>query len=509
MTRAIGLLLAFAISAALAGQEPARLPSLKIVVVEEGTGLPISNVSLWVTTAKAEPRSATTGGDGTATLHGLPPGTYNVHPTSRAHVFGKSEDVTVSAGATVTVSFRLVRGGVIAGVVTDTEGRALTKARVTLVQEVGDRVGRHPRVDERPSVLTDGNGAFEFAGLTAGEYRVAANPQEGSRAFKNVFYPGTTEIEHAEVLTVALGDRRNIVLRAPRVPMARVQGRVSDDETADWRELTVRRLDIETGDAISYLLIDIKPDGTFSVDLDNGIHGFTYTVKMKMGAAKAAAYEVVHVGEAPVPPIHLRARRLSTMTGRFLFDHTKTPSIEELSVHARATGEDGELRWSLNANSQTSADGSFTLRPVLGRYRFSVQTPDGWLPKAVFLEDGRDVLYKEVDIEPGREYSNVRIVLTDEVATITGSVGAPRRLGMVVAFPVNEASRVDYERTPTADVSENASFVIHNIEPWTEYFVAECAWPCTTRAIDLEEYSRKAVRVRIGPPGSYGVVLKR
>ena len=505
MPRVVTLLLVMSLTVALAGQELLRTPRLKVVVLEEDTGLPLANVSLWITTATSDGRTVTTDGAGTATLYDLPPGNYDVHPNSPAHLPARSGRAIVTADRLEILNLRMVRGGVIAGVVTDHGGEPVSNAQVTLLDGVGGRVGKHPIISRLKTVVTSGNGAFEFAGLTAGDYRLAAKPDAGLSAFNDFYYPGTLEIERSELVRTAPGDRLNLTLRMGRVPIERVRGLVVDDEVADRRELTVRRLDVDTGDAISHTLIDIHRDGTFAVGLESAIHGFTYTVT---GAVKAVAYAVVHVGEKPVPPVNLRARRLSTMSGRFVFGEANKPPSDGLAVSARPVGEDAPLRSS--SQSEVRDDGTFLLRALLGNHRFSVATPPGWLPVAIFLDDGRDILHKEIEIQAEREYPNVRVVLTDEVATIEGSVPSTAAMdAMVVAFPVDDSTWVDYESTPKATAMGDGRFTIHNVRPWTEYFVAECGWPCWTRHHDLEKLSGTALRVQIGRPGTYSVVLRR
>ena len=509
MPRVIGLFLAVAISAGLSGQEQLRPASLKVVVVEEGTGLPLANVSLWVTTPKADGRQVTTGGDGSAILYDLPAGKYLVQASTPAHLSGASAEATIVSGRSETLRLRMVRGGVIAGTVTDRDGNPIANSRVTLVTDVGGQVGNHPVIGRLKAAVTNDAGAFEFAGLSDGQYRVSATPGTLRDTFNEVYYPSTVEVENSEPVKVTLGDRRNLTLSVPRIPWVRVQGRVTDDGTADRRELSVRRLDVDTGDAISQMLIEMRRDGTFAVDLEAGVHGFTYTIYRTLDTS-AVAYAVIHVGETPVPAVNLFPRPPATISGRFVFNGTRKWSTDDRPhVLAFPVGDDALLRSIPSADARD--DGQFVLRLLPGRYRLAVRTPDGWLPSAILLDDGRDLFHKEFDVESPRDYTNVRVVLTDDIATIEGTVSLPVRAGvsMVIAFPVDDATWWDQESKPARSVMDDGKFTIPNIRPWTEYYVSECTWPCMSRRKDLEEYSRNAVRVRIGPPGSYPVVLKR
>lgn len=513
MIRVVSLLLGLGITVGLAGQEQPRHPRLAVVVVEQGTGLPLANVSLWITTANQDPRSVTTGGDGTATLYDLPPGNYHVHPTSPAHVPRGGERVAVNAGGLATLNLQMVRGGVIAGVIEEGDGRPAASARVTLITDTDSRVGPHPVISREKSTVTSADGAFEFAGLAANEYRVAANSQAEFSTFNEVYYPGTLEIERSEAVSVAVGDRRNLRFRLARVPRTGVKGVVVDTEVAHRRQLTVRRLDVDTGDVINLGLVDILRDGTFAVDLERGIHGFTYTVEEKMGPVKAAAYEIVHVGDEPTPPLNLRARPAASLSGTFVFKDAERPSDDRLAVTAWPVGPDADLRFSL-AHSAT-IDTSFRVDSLFGTYWFSADTPRGWLPEAILLEDGRNVLHKEIEVVPGRHYAGVRVLLTNEVASISGAVPAasvPQSGAslMALAFPTDTSQWPYYGRNAAkTEVENDGRFKITDVRPDQEYFVTLCTWPCVTRQKDLEDLAQTAARIQVGRPGTYSVVLKR
>lgn len=118
-------------------------------------------------TVATEPATttATTAADGTYTLADVEAGTYTVIVTAEGFLEGTRDDVTVTAGATVTLDFALTGeavAGNIAGVVTDAaSGDPIEGATVTT----------DPATE---SVTTGADGSFELVGVAAGTYAVQA-----------------------------------------------------------------------------------------------------------------------------------------------------------------------------------------------------------------------------------------------------------------------------------------------------------------------------------------------
>ena len=134
----------------------------------------------------------------------------------------------------------------------------------------------------------------------------------------------------------------------------------------------------------------------------------------------------------------------------------------------------------------------------------------------MLLDNGVDILDKEFDLEPGRIYSNIRVILTRQVARIEGTL-AMKDLDsvwggvMVVAFPTDESLWLVPEIAKSARVEDTGRFTITHLKPGREYFVASCVWPCpNVRNVNgLKELSKAATRQRIDRPGRYPIALKR
>ena len=533
---ALTLVLGLAIAAPETSQVPPA--AIHVLVLEEGTETPISGAELWLAARKQEePRSAITGGDGTAWIGNLPPGSYHLQINSRLHRSYRvrspheeavplppktnasvlimdpgAADLVLSAGTTTKITLRLPRGGVIAGTVKDGD-RPAPGIHVVLLQDVGSATETHPTVRLLNEATTSPDGVFEFTGLAAGNYRLAANPGR-TRRLDDIYYPGVTGIQSSEQLAVELGERRDVVFPIRELPINVVSGRVIDEHAgAGRRELVSRRLDVDTGHTINNAIVPLGEDGAFASHMQRARHGFIYTRRGEGRSVVAAAVHTLRVGDEPTLNIQLRAQPVASMSGTFVFRGGQRPDDDDrLTVSPWPVGVDAGLRSELRGSVTTG--NTFRVDSLLGTYRMSVSTPRGWLAAAVLLDDGRDILHKDFDFAPGRHYGGVRVVLTNEVASIVGRVNGVENLSfrappMVIAFPVDSETWASWDERATGDVSADGRFEIADVRINQEYFVALCEWPCPTGVAQNKHRARTAARVSVDRPGTYRVILQR
>ena len=108
--------------------------------------------------AAGGPPRAKTGADGRYRIENVPPGNYRLMPLSLTHVvkdftqFPPGRPLTLSAGDSVEdMDFRLERGGVVTGRVTDAEGNPVVDEHVRIA-----------RVDHQPGQMPDFNISMAF-----------------------------------------------------------------------------------------------------------------------------------------------------------------------------------------------------------------------------------------------------------------------------------------------------------------------------------------------------------
>jgi hypothetical protein len=164
--------------------------------------------------------------------------TYVV-PTNPMSTQGRM--VLLSADEVVEgVDFKLTRGGVITGRITDAESKPVMKERVNiaLVDEKGEPLRMPPRVSNPFMFSTDDRGIYRVYGLAAGKYKISvgdngnvANLRSGYYA--KTFYPGTAEAAKAAIVELTDGgEAKNIdITLPPRSQTYTASGRFIDADT--------------------------------------------------------------------------------------------------------------------------------------------------------------------------------------------------------------------------------------------------------------------------------------
>ncbi len=147
--------------------------------VSDYQGQPVSNARIWAYEKISniyggwnyESRgSAFSTSSGTYTILGLVAGTYMIAcqpPSGRNLLEQRKEDIYVVSGATTTVNFSLPLGGIISGVVTDSQGNPVANAQVSVSGPSGG------------STLTTSTGAYTISSLAEGTYSVTCRPPAG------------------------------------------------------------------------------------------------------------------------------------------------------------------------------------------------------------------------------------------------------------------------------------------------------------------------------------------
>lgn len=247
--KAAGFVL-FACCISVLAQNPARKTATSTIsgkITLKGNGL--AGISVGAREKSGQrPRpgmTATTDPQGNYRLTNVPPGTYEIMPASSRYVLTGQEAIKtliIGEGETFEgIDFALVRGGVITGRVTDSEGRPVVEENVEISgTEGGELQGRY--VNRNLFVApTDDRGVYRFYGLPPGKYRVSAGLREdelysgrgGHNNYKQTFHPSTTDQAKATLVEVTEGSEAtnvDITLRRPQSTF-RISGKVVDADT--------------------------------------------------------------------------------------------------------------------------------------------------------------------------------------------------------------------------------------------------------------------------------------
>lgn len=186
-------------------------------------------------------QKAVTDGDGIYRITNVKSGAYELAVSSLTYVTAGSgharKALVVGKGETIeNIDFNLVRGGVITGKVTDSEGRPVIEINVSISPAQFDH-----RSSVRPSVRTDDRGIYRAFGLSPGGYAVSAGQEEHSMFGQSLtrfehrltYHPSTTDRSQATIIEVTEGSESTGVDITFGRSMVRyfASGRIVDAET--------------------------------------------------------------------------------------------------------------------------------------------------------------------------------------------------------------------------------------------------------------------------------------
>jgi protocatechuate 3,4-dioxygenase beta subunit len=226
---------------------PAKGPTATISgkVTLKGKGLPGIVVALRSieSNQRVKAYKALTDEEGNYRLTNVAPGNYQVATVAPAFIVGeeqgRGQTLIITKDETIeNIDFTLIRGGVITGKVTDSDGRPVVEEAVELYPVQGNAVQMNLRNSMELETRTDDRGIYRIYGLRPGNYRVAAGQSlrasgRQGMSYKKAFYPAASEISQAGIIEVTEGsETTNIDITLGRVLLKySARGRIVDGET--------------------------------------------------------------------------------------------------------------------------------------------------------------------------------------------------------------------------------------------------------------------------------------
>jgi hypothetical protein len=179
--------------------------------------------------------------DGNYRITNVPRGNYQVVPAPLGFVLlGEmaAKTLLITEGETVEgIDFALVRGSVITGRVTDSDGRPLIEEQIKLLPVEGTNQLDQSYMVAQVNTRTDDRGIYRAFGLRQGRYKVSVGQGEdgfyggvrGSR-YKQTFHPAVTDPAKATVIEATEGsEATNVDITVGRTLAGfAVSGRIID-----------------------------------------------------------------------------------------------------------------------------------------------------------------------------------------------------------------------------------------------------------------------------------------
>lgn len=428
------------------GEKPA--PGI-VVVVSSGN----STMATAQTTSDA---------DGNYRIGGLAAGQINVIPVAPVYVvpasamFGQGRVINLSANETVEgIDFKLTRGGVITGRITDADGRPTIEERISLITvDQNGVVVRGPTM--RPSNFlmyqTDDRGVYRIYGLPAGRYKVSAGDDgrsTGLRAagyYPRTYFPDASDIGKAAIIDVTEGgEAKNIDIKLGRRALTyAVSGRIVDaDSGQPLPGIFFSFGAVQQNQNQSYVNSTSGPSSPTNSQGEFRMEGLSPgryvlminapNVTMNVGSSPRfysdpAPFEVL---DSDVTNLEIKAQRGLSISGVVvpdgITDKTVLARISKLMVSGRAEPGPTEIRtFSGSSFSRLNPDGSFSiegLRP--GKVTLDVSEYSG--PEAAGftttrIESNGQIVNRQIDLSPGQSVSGVKIYVAFGTGIVRGQV---------------------------------------------------------------------------------------
>jgi len=413
----------------------------------------------------------------------VPPGTYEIVPSVTQYALTGPDmikSLIVGEGETYdAIDFTVLRGGVITGRVTDSEGKPIVDEEIvisgpegTAYQETVARLGLF-------RTTTDDRGIYRVFGLPPGKYTVAAGTNEEqfflrvySRfTYKRTFHPSTTEAAKATLIEVTEGGEAtniDIALRRRLVGYT-VTGRVVDAASGNPQpnirySLTKYRENGWTShggmltDAQGGFVFDGLPPGKYAVSLARSIDSDNY--------AEPVPFEVV---DRDLEGLTLKLTEGGIISGSIVFEgvdervaRTKFPNMTVISF----IDTNRPITEQASPSTPVNADGTFRLAGLgSGVVRFSIMTGVGESTPEFELarvERGGEIVARGIEIKEGQKISGLRLVVRNPSGSIRGELriqnGQMQTDGMIVLV-----RRVGQESSLSANLDARGRFQLSGL----------------------------------------------
>lgn len=496
----------------------ALLGSVGGQVIDADSGAPIAGARVTITGPgmAAGPAVVLTDGEGRFRSGGLLPGRYELSAAARGYVAAVGvwrESVTVvddTAGR--DIAFRLHRGAVLAGFITDDTGEPIANLSVD-VMRAPEPPARTAGTTALQTSTTDDRGYYRFWGLRSGRYLVAARPAAADVAAGRVegvpastFYPGVHAPSQAEAVAVspaAETDGINFSVRSGRLSKLTVRVVDANDQAVPSASVSIVLASGGAGQALG--TFPNGPGVFVSPQVPPGDYAIL-AVSGRAGAATSSVTQLVTIaGDGLDVSLALTPAPAAHLSGELLPASDASAWPQPAVGVSTASVDEGGARFTPAPGGANPFAGSvqrdrrFSVAVLPGRRTIRVTgLPPGWAVLSILLE-GREVVDREIAFSPGSPV-HARIVVTDRLGTVTGSTGSAG--ATAVLFSVDRTQWTPGSRAVLhATADQGGRFRIPGVRPgeylaavvpreWTEQLpdsvvldaLAQAAVPLTIRA---------------------------
>ena len=406
------------------------------------------------------------------------------------------------------VDFALPRGGNIVGRVLDEFGEPVANA---MVQPIMVRLvnGERRPMPSGPMATTPDTGEFRLWGLQPGDYlvlvnsRMMGNPLEQTddrSGYPPTYFPGTANVAEAQPIAIAVGQTASgveILLRATR--SARISGTTQTSKGQPLRGGMVMVTPRSSPGGMMGGMMNgmIRPDGTFVI---SGVTPGEYNLRANgmpvPGETPETLTATVTVGGDDVTGVILAATPPVKVTGRITLD-PPTNWLQPDKIRLMIMPKDPSgVYFGPGGTPVVRDDFSFEVPASPGNMMIRVMpmamTAEApWTVKSMRL-DAAEIIDAGLELSPGRDVSNVEIVLTNRVQIVSGVVtdarGQAAQDATILIFAQDAEQRKQPRFSGVGRLDQNGRYSVRTLPPG-DYFAV---------ALDYADPNR-----RVGDPSYY------
>ena len=373
-------------------------------------------------------------------INALTPGFYSASDFATGWP-GKT--LNVGKGETIeNLELQLKRGAVITGRVTDENDEPIAETQIQL-HRVGDRLRLQRDFLTYDPYRTDDRGVYRIYGLPPGKYHVSVGlpvrdgsySSQNTRAFiEQTFHPDAADQAKAKVIELE-------------------EGQIASDadihigKMKNSYEVSGRVVDVQTGQPVSNVGVSfgaIQPStgriaGWASGGYRTDANGEFHLLGLRSGKYEAFITGLddrreyysdpmtLTVANGDLAGVEIRAMRGATISGWAVIEGTTDPAIlakrAQMQVGTLSEAPSGALFHASQRSAPVKADGSFQLTGVpAGKMRLASNRAIPGLTLVRVEQNGVAAKDFSIEVRPGEQINNVRVVFAHSTAAIRGRV---------------------------------------------------------------------------------------
>ncbi len=457
----------------------------------------------------------------------LPTAVYAVLATAPGYI-----DETIASGDTLTLPhhllgsqlrLRMIKGGVITGVVTNHKGEPVVGVGVRAAM-IGDRRDLITMFGaELTHAETDDRGVYRIYGLPSGQYVVAAGGRgpfgpyvaSGFDLDAPTYYPSATR-DTAVPVTVESGEEStSINIKYRGVPGHAISGVVKPKviSPSNINIATVTLSDVKTDTVLSMAAAGAEnPDRSFRFDgVDDGDYELLATFFTTPTANWSTGTTRVSVRGNDVTGLELALTPLASIEGSMKLHPTETKCdkrgsqlVETILAASTKSSKKNYIRRFRSIYpgfiGTLKADNTFAVRNLEpGKFQFRIQLPtDAWYVKEIVVPSPapkpmaqspkvqETVVWQGTGtLKVGEELRGVTVTVGQDAAALRGTVNLPKGLSSVPEgfqvhlVPVEHEQQNNVLRYFETDVDRDGRFSLSHIAPG-RYFIVTRTRPAAS-----------------------------